>query len=162
MTYYPDWTVIEISGRDYKVKGYYPEGKYEKLLVPSPPSYLYLHVNMADGDNRDPLGIKNNGNDHITFTATFRQSADPASAVITQIDGLSWRVNIRDDQGFIYDIIDVEFTAGVAVEEYSTDQKPAVCQVLESDFEAIKSAGTTYQIKLVGEILFKVYRKIVK
>ena len=123
-------------------------------------NYLYIHLTMSDGDGREPLGIINNGIDALSIIATFRESEDPSSSVITSITGLSWRISIRDSSNFIYDIIDVPFTNGVASVSYTTTDKSAICSVLESDFEKITVGETIYTLKLVGDSTFKVYRQL--
>jgi hypothetical protein len=124
------------------------------------PDRLFIHLAMTGGDGRDPIGIQNNGIDALNVVATFRQSESPSSAVITAIDGASWRITVRNAKGDVYDIVDVAFTAGVASFAYTTNNKPDVCRILEADFEQIEISGTTYQLKLIGDSTFKVYRQL--
>lgn len=124
------------------------------------PDCLFIHLAMSGGDGRDPIGIRNNGIDALNVVATFRESENPSSPVITAIDGVSWRITVRNAKGDIYDIVDVAFAAGVASFAYTTDNKPDVCQILESDFEQIEIGGTTYTLKLIGDNIFKVYRQL--
>lgn len=147
------------------VEYHYDNGNIVKKTYHEPveevtPNYLYIHIAMTDGDGREPLGIKNDGIDSLGIVATFRASDDPVSPVITQVTGMTWRVNIRGSLNQIYDIIDVAFVDGIASVAYVTTDKADVCQVLESDFEQITVGETTYTLKLVGNTTFKVYRNL--
>jgi hypothetical protein len=160
--FYDDWAQVLLeNGREYYVRGQYPDGRYEKIQTPMVSvSELFIHLGMTDGDGREPLGIKNNGTDILGIVATFRQSADPVSPVIEAITGLSWRVTIRNEAGRIYDIVDVAFVNGVASFNYTTTGNPDICSIRESDFDQIELGGTTYVLKLVGDSTFKVYRQL--
>jgi len=81
----------------------------ESTIQP-PPVDIYLHVDLADGDGRVPIGLKNDGSNWIQVVTAFREGPDPASAVLP-ISG-AWRVEIRDHKGDIYDIILVTLRPG--------------------------------------------------
>ena len=40
------------------------------------PTDIYLHIDMTDGDGKDPLGIKNDGLDSINIIATFTRDPE--------------------------------------------------------------------------------------
>jgi len=124
------------------------------------PNYLYIHLAMTGGDGRDPIGIHNDGIDAMNVVATFRETEDPASPVIEAVDGVSWRITVRNHVGSVYDIVDVAFMAGIASFAYTTENNPDVCCILESDFEQIELGGITYTLKLIGDSSFKVYRQL--
>jgi hypothetical protein len=128
-------------------------------VVEDTSTILYVHLGLV-GDGRIPVGIKNDGVDTLSVTATFRQTEDPLSTVITAVTAMSWRITIRDVTNNIYDIIDVTFTDGIASFDYTTDNKANICQILESDFEEITVGETTYAIRLFGDNTFKVYRAL--
>ena len=134
----------------------------DEVFVPPEPvveNNLYIHLELV-GDGRTPVGIKNDGVDILSVTATFRQTMDPLSTVIASVTDMSWRITIRDINNNIYDIVDVTFTDGVASFDYTTDNKANVCQISESDFEEITVGETTYTLKIVGDNTFKVYRAL--
>jgi len=122
---------------------------------------LYLHITLTDGDGIDPIGMLNDGVDAISISAAFRQTADPASAVLTMITGM-WRVVIRDSDNLVYDIIGVEFINGVASFPYTSTNRPAICKLHESDLNALPIiiGETEYKIVLVNPVEFKVYRTL--
>lgn len=132
---------------------------YHTPVDPPEPNHLCIHLAMTDGDGREPLGIKNNGVDALGIVATFRQSEDPASPIITAVN-MAWRVTIRNEAGLIYDIVDVSFVEGVASFSYTTTGAPDICGILESDFEPYDLGGTIYEFKLIGNATFKVYRQL--
>ena len=122
-------------------------------------TYLYLHVDMVDGDGKTPIGLINNGTDYITITATFRATEDPASTVIEAIND-EWRVLIRDNDGLIYDVVLVVFVDGIATMQYKTTNKPALCTMQESDLELITLGTDIYKIILINTPRFTVYRSM--
>ena len=126
--------------------------------LPSPDSYIYLHVDMVDGDGKDPIGVKNDGIDHIAITATFRTGESATSDIITLIDNAEWRVTVRNSEDIIYDVVNIKFTEGVCNFNYTTTNAPAFCTILEKDFEIVTMGDVKYKIILVDEVNFKVYR----
>jgi len=123
------------------------------------PINIYLHLNLSDGDGKEPIGIQNNGVDILTVTATFRYTEDPESDIITAIDNVEWRVTIRSYPGDIYDIVNIEFVGGTLSLNYTTTNRPAICKISDEDFEIIEMAGTKYKINLIGDATFKVFRQ---
>jgi len=159
-------TIIDITSLDPQPKtGWeydYDTGEFIPPETPETPvvNYLYIHLEMTDGDGREPIGIKNDGVDGLSVVATFRQSEDPESSVLTSVTGMSWRVTIRDISNQVYDIVDVTFTNGVSSFVYTTSDKPAICYIREYDLEKVTFGDTEYTLKLVGDTTFKVYRQL--
>jgi len=156
-------TIIDVSELDPKPQsGWLYDAETGTFTAPivEEATNLYIHLEMTDGDGREPLGILNDGIDSLGIVATFRASSDPASPVIAAVTGFSRRVTIRNEARQIYDIVDVTFTDGVATFDYTSDSRPDVCQILESDFDAIVMGETIYNLKLVGSSVFKVYRSL--
>jgi hypothetical protein len=123
---------------------------------------IYLHVTLTDGDGKDPIGIQNDGIDTMNVFATFRQTEDPLSSIITTIDNQEWRVTIKDiTTNSIYDIVNIIFIEGVLNINYTTTNIPAICVILEDDFEIITISEQQYKINLVGNTKFKVFRQFV-
>jgi hypothetical protein len=122
-------------------------------------TYLYLHIGMVDGDEKEPIGIKNDGTDYMTVTATFRVGASPTSDVVAAIND-EWRVLIRDNDGSIYDVILVAFVNGISTFVYKTTNRPAVCTMKESDLEMITLGPNIYKMKFVSEPQFTIYRTL--
>jgi hypothetical protein len=125
----------------------------------TPLTYLYLHIDMVDGDGKDPIGIINNGTDSMTVSAAFRYTDSVESPLVTAINE-EWRVLIRDNDNSIYDVVLISFTAGLAVFQYTTTNRPAVCTMKESDLELIVLGPNTYKLKLVGTPKFTVFRTL--
>jgi len=154
--------VIDVTEKSVAAGHLYQDGVFYKPEPGSPgetPNYLFLHIDLSDGDGIDPIGMLNNGIDTISIAAAFRETEDPASAVLTVINGM-WRVVIRDSDNLVYDIIGVNFTNGESNFQYTTSNKAAICTIKESDLNAIPivMGETTYKIKLVNPVTFKVYR----
>ena len=122
------------------------------------PPTTYLHVTVSGGDGDVPPGIRNDGQDSLQVNVALRAGEDPASAVVP-LDG-AWRIIVRDDTGAIYDVVKVQLTAGQASIAYTSDQRPAACRLLESDFISVEYAGQEYQVRLVGDTNFKVFREL--
>ena len=123
----------------------------------TPLTYLYLHIDMVDGDGKEPIGIKNDGVDYMTVTVTFRATDNPASPVIEAIND-EWRVLIRDNTSAIYDVVLIVFTNGVVEFQYKTTNRPAVCTLDEDDLEFINLGEDVYKLKIANEAKFTVYR----
>ena len=130
-----------------------------ELFSESVSNNIYLHTNLSGGDGIDPIGITNDGIESISILATFRTGEDSESDVITSINS-SWRVTIRNKNNDIYDIVNVTFTNGVVSFNYTTTSSPDICSIVESDFEDVTIGETTYEIKLIGNTTFKVYRSL--
>jgi hypothetical protein len=125
----------------------------------TPLTYIYLHIDMVDGDGKEPIGIKNDGIDYMTVTATFRATDNPASPVISAINE-EWRVLIRDNNNAIYDVVLIVFTEGIAEFAYKTTNRPAVCTMLESDLELVTLGEDIYKLKLASDARFTIYRTL--
>lgn len=126
-------------------------------IAPAPePSAVYLHLGIGGGDGDDPPGIVNDGQQALLVDVALRAGPDPGSPVLP-VSG-DWRVTIRDDTGAIYDVVRLTITAGQAQVSYTSNQRPAICQILERDFYPVQAGGVTYQVRLVGSTVFKVYR----
>jgi len=126
--------------------------------VVTPQAFIYLHVNVTDGDGKEPIGVKNDGVNYLSVEATFRVSSDPGSTVIATITEQEWRVTVRDANDAIYDVVNVKFVSGICTFQYVTTNSPTFCSIIESDFDLVEMAGVTYKILLVDEVIFKVYR----
>ena len=122
---------------------------------------IYLHVSLSGGDSKVPIGLKNDGVQTLVVTATFRSGELPTSDVLTIIDATEWRVNIRNSEGAIYDIVNIIFNAGISTFNYTTTNYATVCEIVESDFEVVELVDATYNIKLVNPVIFKVFRDFV-
>ncbi|GEM_PF-4165578 len=135
--------------------------KPEEEAPATPESYLFLHINLSDGDGIDPIGMLNDGTDTISISAAFRETEDPASNILAMINGM-WRVVIRDSDRLVYDIIGVNFVNGMASFSYKTTNRPAICKLHESDLNALPIiiGETEYKIVLVNPVEFKVYRTL--
>ena len=155
-------TINTILADSAFVEKVYP-GHFQEVIEEEPtgPTPLHLHITLTDGDGIDPIGMLNDGVDAISISAAFRQTADPASAVLTMITGM-WRVVIRDSDNLVYDIIGVEFINGVASFPYTSTNRPAICKLHESDLNALPIiiGETEYKIVLVNPVEFKVYRTL--
>jgi hypothetical protein len=124
------------------------------------PNNIYLHVDITGGDGRVPIGIKNNGTDSFSATITFKDGKTAEDNTITAINGIPYRVSIRNESEIVIDIVDVMFTSGVATMNYTTTMGPGVCHIDEQDFDILEMAGVSYKLRLVDPILWKVYRAL--
>ena len=140
---------------------------------------VYLHITLTDGDGKLPIGIKNDGIDTVNVFATFRQTEDPTSPVITAIDNVEWRVTIREvtirevtdtnyipgmpisTTGPVYDIVNIIFIQGVLNFNYMTTNKAAICNIIEEDFEILTMGENQFKMNIVGDTTFKVFRQFI-
>jgi hypothetical protein len=124
----------------------------------SGPNEIWLHTNLSGGDEKTPIGILNNDTQTLTVSGTLRETNSIESNIVDVDD--EWRILLRDSDGNIYDIFLVTFTNGITTFDYTTDLRPAVVIINESDFHTIDFGGTDYTVKIAEEVLFKVYRTL--
>lgn len=149
-------TDAALGGADPReLRGTIVDGQVVGMEVVTEPA-VYLHLGISGGDGDTPPGIVNDGVAAIQVDIALRASADPGSPVLP-VSG-DWRVTIRDDTGAIYDVVRLTITNGQAQVSYTSNQRPAVCQVLERDFYPVTVGGVSYQVRLAGSAEFKVYR----
>ena len=140
-----------------------------------PPTPLYVHIDITGGDGEDVIGIKNDGTDSCTITATIRMGIESDSSIVTAISS-AWRVNIRNLSDIIADVIKITFVNGEVTLNYSTLPN-AQCGTYyispEDVYEEIEMGGTTYKFTLAQRCelteatptepmwpCFKVYREL--
>lgn len=148
---YPEAPLNELTGH---IEGGVVTGM--ELIPTAQAPAVYLHLGIGGGDGDDPPGIVNDGQQALLVDVALRAGPDPGSPVLP-VSG-DWRVTIRDDTGAIYDVVRLTITAGQAQVSYTSNQRPAVCQILERDFIPVQAGGVIYQVRLVGRPVFKVYR----
>lgn len=125
---------------------------------------IYVHVALSGGDGRnDPIGVANDGIEGLNVVCTARQSEDIASPVVTSIPDRIWRLPLRRAEGNEeYEIISASMIGGVMSFTYKTSNPLAVLVKIDpSDMnEIFDVGGFKYGIKLVGDLQFKVYRRL--
>lgn len=125
---------------------------------------IYVHVALSGGDGRnDPIGVANDGIEGLNVVCTARQSEDIASPVVTAIPDRIWRLPLRRAEGNEeYEIISASMIGGVMSFTYKTSNPLAVLVKIDpSDMnEIFDIGGFKYGIKLVGDLQFKVYRRL--
>jgi len=131
------------------------EKRYWTPVEVPPITYVYLHPVITGGDGKTPIGITNDGVDSLTITMTFRQTADPASAVVTALTGVERNIMLRDSDGNEYDVIKVGAVDGVVTIPYTTDSRAGSVRIARQDVEVQTPVG---MIRLVNEPEFLVYR----
>ena len=126
--------------------------------------YIYVHVGLSGGDGRnDPVGVANDGVEGLNVLCTARQSEDPSSPVITAMPDRAWRLLLRRaEDNSEYEIINATMTAGVMAFTYKTTNQLAVLVKIDpKDMdEVFEIGGFKYGIRLVGDLKFKVYRRM--
>lgn len=126
--------------------------------------YAYIHVGLSGGDGRnDPIGVANDGIEKLHVVCTARQSADPASPVIGALPDKTWRILLRiAADATEYENITAAMLNGVMTFDYQTTNPLAVLIKIDPNDmnEIFEIAGYKYGIKLMGDLEFKVYRKI--
>lgn len=140
----------------HQVRAAIEDGQVTAITSATQAPAVYLHLGIGGGDGDDPPGIVNDGQQALLVDVALRAGPDLGSPVLP-VSG-DWRVTIRDDTGAIYDVVRLTITAGQAQVSYTSNQRPAVCQILERDFIPVQAGGVTYQVRLVGRPVFKVYR----
>lgn len=139
----------------------------------NPPTYeIWYHIDATGGDGQNPIGIRNDGVDALNITATARSSQDPASAIRLIND--TFRMEIRTQDGYVYDVVLITFVDGIGTLVY-TDDAPkgntltlsmadgAECQINEDgsvNTPPFVDELQVYSIHLAGETQFIVYRVI--
>ena len=136
---------------------------------------IYVHIDITGGDGEDVVGIKNDGTDSCTITATIRSGIESDSTIINAVSS-SWRVNIRNLAGSIADVVKITFVNGQVTFNYTTLPN-AQCGTYfispEDVYEEFEMGGTTYKFTLVQRCesseatptepiwpCFKVYREL--
>ncbi|WP_027358059.1 hypothetical protein [Desulforegula conservatrix] len=132
----------------------------EKLGI----QYAYVHVTLSGGDGRnDPIGVANDGIEGLNVVCTARQSADPGSPVVESLPDRTWRLLLRTEAGSAeYETISASMVSGVMSFTYKTTNQLAVLVKIDpKDMnEIFELGGFKYGIRLVGDLQFKVYRKL--
>ena len=124
----------------------------------------YVHFDISGGDGNDPIGIYSDGSNSASITVTIRESEDPSSNIITDINE-TWRVSIRkEDTREVVDVIGVSFTNGQATFNYSAPPT-GICGVYYVDDEDIYkeyeiSQDNWVSFNLVDIPQIKVYRNV--
>ncbi len=131
----------------------YPNGtiqekKYREFTTPEDPLRVYVHVGGDTGE------IENSGADTLNIVFTLRETAEPSSDVITNIN-VDWSFMFRDHDNFVFDYIKVDFINGIANAAYTTQGKAGKIHLRSSDVNEVLGAAI---ITLVGEPSFKIYR----
>lgn len=119
---------------------------------------IYLHISLSGGDgDADVLGVNLDGSNPIHVVGTLREGSDSASPVVEAVSG-TWRVQLRDQAGGIYDIVQVTMTAGVAEMDYTpaTNLRPALVHMDEADLIRVEG----YTVRLANPVEMKVYRTL--
>lgn len=120
------------------------------------PQYIYLHLDITDGDGQVPPGIANDGTDYLTVTGAVRATAESDSPLVP-ISG-PWRVTVANlDTGLPYTFLMLTLTSGQFSVRYSTTGAPARITIRDDDFAPFEFAGQSYQVRVVGSPVFWVY-----
>jgi hypothetical protein len=144
-------------------------------LLENPPRYeIWYHMSVTSGDGKIPVGIRNDGVDTLVVTITARETEDPTSPIIPISD--SFRVDIKTQDGFVYDVILVTLINGVGVINYTDDNKkgnnlvvaiPDNLKVVINENNSVSVVdrsfvpeGNIYSVYLTGSTHFVVYRVI--
>lgn len=126
--------------------------------------YFHIHVALSGGDGRnDPIGVANDGIEGLNVICTARQSADPGSPVIESLPDKTWRLLLRTEAGSAeYETISASMIKGVMSFTYKTNNPLAVLVKIDPNDmnETFELGGFKYGIRLVGDLQFKVYRKL--
>lgn len=127
------------------------------------PLSLYFHVSITGGDGADPIGFEVNSNQSLDCSITLRATKDPASQIISTFSG-KWRVNLRDSQGAIHDIVGIRFIDGIAKFSYPASRAakrgPAIVNILEEDFLPVEVGGKTYKLGMANPFEVKFYEDV--
>lgn len=140
----------------------------------NPPSYeIWYHLDVTGGDGKTPVGILNDGVQSVTVTVTARESADPASNIRPIND--TFRMEIRTQDGYVYDVVLFNFVNGVGSITYTDDNPKGnllTVSLPENLRVYLNDDGTVdvgpiigrddqlYSSYLTGETQFIVYRMI--
>ncbi|WP_027360338.1 hypothetical protein [Desulforegula conservatrix] len=126
--------------------------------------YIYAHVVLSGGDGRnDPIGVANDGIEGLNVICTVRQSEDPGSPVIEALPDRTWRLLLRTSAGSAeYETISASMVSGVMSFTYKTTNQLAVLVKIDPNDmnEIFELGGFKYGIRLIGDLQFKVYRKL--
>lgn len=144
-------------------------------LLENPPRYeIWYHMSVTGGDGKVPVGIRNDGVDALVVTITARETEDPTSPIRPVND--NFRVDIKTEDGSVYDVVLVTFVNGVGVINYTDDNKKGnnlTVTIPENLRVSINNDGTVsvvtrgvtpegniYSVYLIGSTRFVVYRVI--
>ena len=136
----------------------FENGQAVGVNVMDPPGDIFLHITLSGGDgDPDVLGVNLDGSNPIHVVGTLREGSDSASPVVEAVSG-TWRVQLRDQAGGIYDIVQVTMTAGVAEMDYTpaTNLRPALVHMEEADLTRVEG----YNVRLANPVEMKVYRTL--
>lgn len=136
----------------------------DKIWAPVPPPpvvriKVFIHVDITGGDGEVPPGINKNNVDFVSITFTLRETENPASAVKTAISR-NWQVKLRDQDGNLYDYLQVAFVNGVATIQY-TATRPGVVSIFKEDVsDIISGAEVTLVPSASTSPMLKVYNDL--
>jgi hypothetical protein len=144
-------------------------------LLENPPRYeIWYHMSVTGGDGKVPVGIRNDGIDSLLVTITARETEDPTSPIRPITD--NFRVDIKTQDGSVYDVVLVAFVNGVGTINYTDDNKkgnnlmvtiPDNLKVMVNEDGSVSvvtrgviPTGNIYSVYLIGSTHFVVYRVI--
>lgn len=117
-TIYPFNTETNTPFQSTAEAGVFAESVIYKLM--NPPRYeIWYHVDITGGDNKTPIGIRNDGVDSVTVNITARETEKIDSPIRPITD--DFRVNIRTVDGNMYDVILLNLVDGVGSITYTDD-----------------------------------------
>lgn len=133
------------------------DGQVVDMQTPPSDPEVWLHLSVTGGDGEDPPGAPTDGTNPLSVSAVLRATDDPASSILTGVNR-SYRITVRDDRDATYDVRKITLVDGeMAPVNYSGTGQPAVCEVLESDFEQVKAGDTLYTVRLAERVRFKFF-----
>lgn len=179
---------VRITGEYYNtlytfnVKTNQPFTSYDEALVfateqanllNNPQRYeIWYHMSVTGGDGKFPVGIKNDGVDSLVVTITARETQELESPIRPIND--SFRVDIKTEEGYVYDVVLITFVNGVGTINYTDDNKKGnnlVVTIPENLKVSVDNDGhvtvvgfdsrteeTVYSVHLTGDTRFVVYR----
>ena len=127
--------------------------KLSQLMAGDLDTTVFVDITLSGGDGRnDPIGLLNDGIDAVHVVATIKDR-DGNTVPVT----MPFRVELRRENGEIYDIVLVNVVNGVAEFDYKTTLPPALVYIDEKDLVV----GEGLIAKLSRPVKVKIYRRLI-